>query len=132
MKSRKKILVIVTRRIGDVLLTTPLIHSLRCAWPAAKIDVLVFSGTEGILANNPDINDVITVAQRPTLTEHLRLMRRLWRSYDIALSTMSSDRPTLYARIAGKYSVGEVGCRQQAQMEKTAAVAVSADRRPQY
>jgi heptosyltransferase-3 len=108
VQTRKKILVIVTRRIGDVLLTTPLIRSLRRAWPEARIDVLVFAGTEGILANNPDIDQVITVVQRPTLMEHWHLMRRLWRSYDIALSTMSSDRPTLYARIAAKYCVGEV------------------------
>ena len=108
MQTRKQILVIVTRRIGDVLLTTPLIRSLRRTWPEAVIDMLVFAGTEGILANNPDIDQVITVAQRPTVMEHLRLMRRLWRSYDIALSTMSSDRPTLYARIAAKYCAGEV------------------------
>lgn len=108
MKPPKNILVVVTRRIGDVLLTTPLIRSLRRAWPEARIDVLVFAGTEGILANNPDINQVITVAQRPALREHLRLLARLWRRYDVALSTMSGDRPTLYARIAGKRSIGEV------------------------
>jgi heptosyltransferase-3 len=108
VKPHKKILVIVTRRIGDVLLTTPLIRSLRRAWPEAHIDVLVFAGTEGILAGNPDINRIITVAQRPAKREHLRLLTSLWRSYDIALSTLSGDRPSLYARIAGKFCAGEV------------------------
>jgi heptosyltransferase-3 len=108
VKPHPKILVIVTRRIGDVLLTTPLIRSLRRAWPEAHIDVLVFTGTEGILADNPDINRIITVAQRPAKREHLRLLMSLWRSYDIALSTLSGDRPSLYARIAGKFCAGEV------------------------
>lgn len=108
MKRQKRILVIATRRIGDVLLTTPLIRSLRRAWPEARIEALVFAGTEDILANNPDIDLVFTVERRPSLSQHLCLLRRLWRSYDLAVSTMSSDRPTMYAWIAGKYCVGEV------------------------
>lgn len=108
MKPPKKILVVATRRIGDVLLTTPLIRSLRRAWPEAKIDTLVFTGTEGILANNPDINQIITIAQRPALAWHLRFLLSLWRGYDLALSLIPSDRPTLYARIAGKYCTGLV------------------------
>lgn len=108
MKPPKSILIVATRRIGDVLLTTPLIRSLRRAWPEAQIDALVFAGTEGILASNPDINRVITVAQRPALSQHLHFLWRLWRSYDLALSVMAGDRPTLYARIAGKHCAGLV------------------------
>ena len=58
------VLVIVTRRIGDVLLTTPLIRTLKRAWPGAAIDVLVFEGTAGVLASNPDIRSVLAIAER--------------------------------------------------------------------
>ena len=51
MKTPRRILVVVTRRIGDVLLATPVIRSLRRHWPEAAIDVLVFRGTEGVLAD---------------------------------------------------------------------------------
>ena len=61
---KPRILVVALRRLGDVLLTTPLIRSLKRAWPDAAIDVLVFRGTEGILAGNPDIADVITMPER--------------------------------------------------------------------
>ena len=108
MNQPERILVVATRRIGDVLLATPLIRSLRRAWPEAGIDALVFAGTEGILAGNPDLDQVITVAQRPPLIQHLRLLLCLWRSYDLALSIMPGDRPTLYARIAGRHCVGFV------------------------
>lgn len=106
IKKPTSILVVITRRIGDVLLTTPMIRSLKLAWPEARIDALVFEGTEGVLANNPDLDQVITVAQRPTLRQYLRFLLRLWRGYDLALSMMPSDRPTFYAFIAGKYRVG--------------------------
>lgn len=106
IENPSSILVVITRRIGDVLLTTPMIRSLRLAWPEARIDALVFAGTEGVLAANPDLNQVITVSERPTLRQHLRLLLRLWRSYDLALSMMPSDRPTFYAIIAGKHRVG--------------------------
>ena len=33
----RRILVVVTRRIGDVLLATPLIRSLKQAWPQSRI-----------------------------------------------------------------------------------------------
>jgi heptosyltransferase III len=104
----RSILVIVTRRIGDVLLTTPLLHSLKAAWPAAQVDVLVFRGTEGVLAGNPDIGRVIVVESGSGWREGLKLMRSLWRSYDVALSTSPSDRPTLYAWIAGRWRAGLV------------------------
>ena len=65
LKNTSRILMISTRRIGDVLLATPLIRSLRLALPQAKIDVLVFESSVGVLAANPDINQVLVVSERP-------------------------------------------------------------------
>ncbi len=106
MKAPRRILVAVTLRIGDVLLSTPVIRSLRLAWPQAEIDVLVFEHTEGILLRNPDIHRVITVPERPGFWEHLRLILSLFRRYDLALTTLMGDRATLYAWIAGKTRIG--------------------------
>ena len=108
MNPPRTILVIVTRRIGDVLLTTPLIRSLKRAWPAAAIDVLVFAGTQDVLAANPDIRRVIAVAERPQWRDHFTLLWSVARRYDIALSVVPSDRPTLYAWLAGRWRAGLV------------------------
>src|SRR5260221_14515568 len=91
-----RILVVALRRLGDVLLTTPLIRSLKQAFPDAAIDALVFAGTEGILAGNPDLAGVITMSPR-VATNNLWLARALWRRYDLAVSTQSADRPTFFA-----------------------------------
>ena len=108
MKAPRSILVVVTRRIGDVLLATPVIRSLRRHWPEAAIDVLVFRGTEGVLAGNPDIRQVLTIAERPGAGTHLQLAMRLWRRYELSISLVPSDRPTLYAWLAGRTSCGLV------------------------
>ena len=102
----RRVLVVVTRRIGDVLLATPLIRSLKQAWPEARIDALVFAGTQGVLAGNPDLDQVLTVPERPGFATHVALLARLFRRYDLALSLVPGDRPTLYAGLAGRRSLG--------------------------
>src|SRR5262249_28717392 len=71
-------------------------------------DVLVFRGCEQMLAGNPDIDDAITMPERPTLGETLALVRNLWRRYDLAVSTQAGDRPTGFAMVAGRRRVGLV------------------------
>jgi heptosyltransferase-3 len=106
LRRNGRILVIALRRLGDVLLTTPLMRSLKRAYPDAAIDALVFAGTEGILAGNPDLATVITMPQRPSLRETLALGLRLWRRYDLAISTQTGDRPTGFAWAAGRSRIG--------------------------
>ena len=101
-------LLVVPQRIGDVLLATPIIASLKRKWPALSIDVLVFKGTEGVLSGNPQIREVLAIDHRLPARDHLRLFSRIWRRYDISVSTMCGDRPTLYAWAASKFSVGPI------------------------
>ncbi len=105
---RPRILVVTLRRLGDVLLATPLIRSLRRAWPQARIDALVFADTAGILAGNPDLDGVITIPSQPTAAHTLALGARLFRRYDLAISTQSGDRPTGFAIVAGRARVAPV------------------------
>lgn len=102
----ESVLVVITRRIGDVLLATPVVRSLKEAWPGAAIDVLAFAGTEGFLTAHPDVRRVLTIPERPRMLTHLKLVLGLARRYDLALSLLPGDRPTLYAWIAGRRSAG--------------------------
>jgi heptosyltransferase-3 len=108
IKTPSRVLVIALRRLGDVLLTTPLIRSLRHAYRQARIEALVFAGTEGILAGNPDLDAVITVPARPTTAHSIGVVRPLWRRYDLALSTQTGDRPTFIAWVASRRRAGPV------------------------
>ena len=103
-----RVLVIALRRLGDVLLTTPLIRSIKRAFPAARIEALVFAGTEGILSGNPDLAGVMIVPERPSVRESWSLVLRIARRYDLALATQTGDRPIALAWIAGRQSAGPV------------------------
>ncbi len=106
MKDRQRsVLVVCARRIGDVLLTTPLIRTIRRSWPDTRIDVLVPAGTEGILQGNPDIGEVLLMPGRDR-GARLRFYLRLFRRYDIALAATASDRARFLARWAGRRCLG--------------------------
>jgi len=106
-----RVLVVALRRLGDVLLTTPIIRSVKRAFPGSDIEALVFAGTEGILSGNPDLAGVIAIPPRPNGGETVSLLRRLVRRYDLALSTQTGDRPTALTWIAGRQSAGPVEAR---------------------
>lgn len=58
-KNFKNILVVRTDRIGDVVLTTPVISSLRKAYPSSRITMLVSAQTKEIVEENLLLDEVI-------------------------------------------------------------------------
>ncbi len=100
------ILIVITRQIGDVLLTTPLVRAARERWPHAAIDVLGLEGTLGMLAGHPHLRQCLTVPARTGATAALRLVWRLWRRYDLALVADPGDRAHLIGAIAARERSG--------------------------
>lgn len=107
-KRFERILIIATRQIGDVLCTTPLMHRAREMWPDAVIDVLGYERTMGMLAGNPDINEVIESPEHPRWPEYKTLIKRIFRKYDLAIVTQPSDRAHIYGLLAAPKRVGIV------------------------
>ena len=108
LPEQPSILVVALRRLGDVLLTTPLIRSIRRAWPDACIDVLAFADTVGILEGNPDVDRVVSMPPQPTTVQTVALAARMFRRYDLAVSTQSGDRPVGFAILAGRRRVAPI------------------------
>jgi ADP-heptose:LPS heptosyltransferase len=52
-----KFLIVRRDNIGDLLCTTPMIHTLRQHYPEARIDALVNSYNSPVLTNNPDLDN---------------------------------------------------------------------------
>ncbi|MGR8951313.1 MAG: putative lipopolysaccharide heptosyltransferase III [Gammaproteobacteria bacterium] len=103
-----RILLIALRYLGDALLTTPLLRSLKQAYPEAKIDLLVYRNTAGMFEGNRDIDQVITTPNRPSFAENRKLASRIFRHYDLAITVQAGDRPFLYSLLAAPNRIGIV------------------------
>jgi heptosyltransferase-3 len=102
----KSVLVVVTRQIGDVLLTTPLIRAARRLWPQARIDVIGFAGTLGMLRGNPDVSTLREMPARPGVGGTVRLALALLRKYDLALVADPGDRAHIIGWLAARQRSG--------------------------
>jgi heptosyltransferase-3 len=102
LTSPKRILLIAMPLIGDVILATPLLRTLRQAYPQTIIDVLVNQGHGAVLEGNPDLTHIIEVVERPQGRELLHLFQRLFRRYDLSFSNSTGDRKILYALLAAR------------------------------
>ena len=60
----KKILIIQTAFIGDVILATPLVSELVSKYPQLEIDFLVRKGNESLLTNQPNVKTVYTLDKK--------------------------------------------------------------------
>lgn len=60
----RRLLVIRRDNIGDLVCTTPLLHALRAAFPAARLCTLVNSYNAAVLAANPDVDAVYAYTKR--------------------------------------------------------------------
>lgn len=105
-KSLKKILIIKNCCIGDVLMTTPLVSSVRACFPDAHIDYMVGQWSKAAIEGNGDINKVITyVALRPENMVKLLAIRK--QHYDLIINCDIGIKPALQSYIMGKkYRIG--------------------------
>jgi heptosyltransferase-3 len=91
-----RILVISKPAIGDALLATPLLHSIRQSEPHALIDLLVYDGQESIVEGNPDVDNVLTLPMHPSARQLAAALKSMWRRYDIGIGNAVDDRCHLY------------------------------------
>ena len=73
----RAILVIYLKRIGDILLTTPVIAQLRALFPQAQIDFLVYPEYADVLEGNPHLDGIVLFpGRRPWLWPGAMARRR--------------------------------------------------------
>jgi heptosyltransferase-2 len=84
----KKILIIQTAFLGDVVLATPLISELNRIFPTAQLDLLVRKGNESLLKNNPNIQQVFTFNKKEgKLKSLMRIIRSIRKEkYDTVIN----------------------------------------------
>ena len=101
----KRIVILRTDRIGDVVLSTPTIRAARKAFPEAYIAIIVSPETRELVAGNPDLNEIITFDKRSKHRGVFQALRfAMWlrkKRFDIALILHSTARVNLLCFLAG-------------------------------
>ncbi len=105
----KKILIIQTASLGDVILSTPLIEKLHHFFPKAKIDFLLKYGYEGVLRRHPYLHHIIvwdkTEKKYERLLELINIIRD--NKYDLVVNVQRFASSGLMTALSGaKMKVG--------------------------
>lgn len=112
-KPEKRILVIKFQNIGDVLLTTPLISTLKKEILNASVCAAVKYGTDALLEKNPDLDGIHVLPKQKKgenfaafLVRYIRWIYRLRKKrFDIAINTTKGDHGILIAWLSGASKV---------------------------
>ncbi len=101
----ERILIVRLDRIGDVVLSTPVIQVLRTAYPQAFIAMMVRSECQDLVMGNPALNQVIIYEKGRGyrgIRETIRFAWRLRRSkFNVALVLHPTYRSHWIVRLAG-------------------------------
>ncbi len=105
----KKILIIQTASLGDVILATPLIEKLHRFYPKARIDFLLKYGYEDLLRGHPYLNFVMVWDKTEKKYHHLKELVQIVRQnkYDLVVNTQRFASSGLITALSGaKHRVG--------------------------
>ncbi|MDA8813969.1 mannose-1-phosphate guanylyltransferase/mannose-6-phosphate isomerase [Candidatus Pseudothioglobus singularis] len=112
MKKINKILIIIQRANGDVLLSHSLITSLFKNFNQPQIDLLVNDDTIAIAKLLPNINFIHTFSYKDKREKHWRqekkIIQKIFRQYDLSINLTASDRSVIYSILAGKKSISAI------------------------
>jgi heptosyltransferase-2 len=105
MEAFDRILVRMPNWLGDVVMATPLLRTLREAHPRAQLDILIQKGGALVLEGVPFVDDVL-IFERKSEHKGLAGMRRMAkvlreRRYDLGVLTPNSFSSALLFRMAG-------------------------------
>lgn len=107
----QKVLIVHTGGgIGDVLLSTPVIHALKHQWPDSQIDFLARASTAGALRNHPQLHEIMTIdSTAPRLTQLPSWIRRIRaKQYEAAIVLWSRTNLAWMLYLAGvKRRIGQ-------------------------
>lgn len=98
----RRILIVRTDRIGDVILTLPMAHVLKSQDREAHIAMLISRYTAEIVEDNPDADEIIFYDDGARPIPLFRLVRMLRRSkFDVSFHTHPRFRLALVTALAG-------------------------------
>lgn len=103
MTEGKKILIIQTAFIGDVVLATPLVENLHEKYPDARIDFFLRKGNEGLLTDHPKISKLLVWDKKNSKFRNLfKLIKQVRKErYDVLINLQRFGSTGLMTWLSG-------------------------------
>lgn len=106
-----KILVIRFKQIGDAILSSVILKSLKKTYPNAEIDYVLYENVAPLFENQKYVNEVITITneERKNIFKYIKKVWKITRTkYDIIIDIMSTPKSELFTLLSPKalYKIG--------------------------
>lgn len=104
-KEKKRILVINTMCIGDVMLTTPALRALKNNFPNSHLAMVVDKSCQAVLENNPNVDEIIPMDKKAvdksifTLLQFIKQIRK--RKLDLVVNLSCNERSIFLTAFSG-------------------------------
>jgi len=112
LRDIKKILIIIQRSNGDVLLSQTLIRALHEHYNSPHIDLLVNDDTLEIAQLMPNIDFIHKFSyekkSKNRWKQELQIICSIYRKYELSINLTASDRSVFYSLFASKNSISAV------------------------
>lgn len=102
----KRILIIHSLNIGDLLITTPILSTIHSLYPRIKIDVMAKKSAADVLKNNPHINGIFYYDEMSWPVSTPLEKREYFLILDLANSFIDLKRTLAPLLIKTKYRIG--------------------------
>jgi heptosyltransferase-2 len=103
-RNYKKVLVVQTAFIGDVVFASPIVHSVKEAYPQAKVTMLVRPQVQDLAKCIPGVDSILTFDERGKDSGSIGLLRTSWKvrcqDFDLLISPHRSARAALLSKMS--------------------------------
>jgi lipopolysaccharide heptosyltransferase II len=111
LSRKEKFLVVRTDRMGDVILSLPVLEAIKSVFPKSHVAIMVSPYTQEVLANNPHLDDIIIDDHKNVnrgLGGYFRLVKEIRsRKFDVCVLLHPTLRLALILFLSGiRYRIG--------------------------
>ncbi len=101
LKNINRILIIRFSSLGDLILTTPFVRSLKNKYPHLEIDFLCRKEYEDVLLHNPNLNSLLCLTRADSINEIRERIRK--NKYDLIIDLQNNLRSRLISSFLSKF-----------------------------
>ena len=119
MSSKKiKLIIISLSRIGDLILTLPIMQNIKKELPNSEISILTYYDCQKVLSGFSYYDQIICINRKRNIIEQILLLFKIYKKFDYSFSFQTGDKPTLYSILSGKTSHGLISVSSNAWKRK--------------